>query len=172
MLDLISFYRQSGKRKKNGYPCISQSSLETQHWLNESIHYLPIYHLFIYVSYLFIYHQSVYHLFKWNLLELAYRLHSEYFNNDCWKVHTDKSHSDREAGHLSWLSVHPGIPKKWALIPWRNELAMEGKSKQLPFPMFFTGCHQTVWPRFLVGLPTSNDPIEKKPSQGFSSLQM
>jgi hypothetical protein len=33
------------------------------------------------------------------------------------------------------------------------------------FPVPYTGSQQTVWPRLKVGLPTSNDLIQKNSSQ-------
>jgi hypothetical protein len=47
--------------------------------------------------------------------------------------------------------------------------ASESRGKQAKskffFPLSFVGCHQKVWPRFIVWLPTSNDPVKKNTSQ-------
>jgi hypothetical protein len=46
-----------------------------------------------------------------------------------------------------------------------DELESEGKQAKsesfLLLGPFYVGCHQKEWPRFRVGLPTSNDPIKK-----------
>lgn len=40
---------------------------------------------------------------------------------------------------------------------------MESMQKLSSSMSFYVGCHQKAWPRFRVGLPTSNAPIKKIP---------
>ena len=69
--------------------------------------------------------------------------------------------------------IYFGILKKCVLIPVKESLSSRrekvasegyGKHTKASFSVsFYVGCHQKAWPRFRVGLPTSNGPIKKIP---------
>lgn len=118
------------------------------------------------------------------LIWVAHTLWSDSSNKGClqtWSPTIQQLFSrsvQREAGRLSCSSVLCGNPSEVDSTTSEGTPLTEraqtsrGKANTSFFHILHRGCHQEVWHRFKVGLPTSNDPIKKIPYGVPSSLDL